>query len=248
MNNDEFVLLRLERDYREQYGIPDAYLPVPMPMAADLPPEVLLRLLQEHAASSPTWQTFEPAWSRLAEELGRGMSDKAVLDIGTEDWCLSLRTVDLSQEIVTLQRGEHLIAAITPQEDGGLGVASYRPLDQRALSLLTGMAIRPSLDGSVAMRPNNWEYARDQSAGIGQAYAADEGITYISYWEHGLGLSHNGSIVEIWHEQRSLNARSSAAIAAELRTFALWPKIPRLKLSLDDLRLTETSSGDLVPR
>ncbi|WP_171979124.1 hypothetical protein WDZ11_22040 (plasmid) [Roseomonas mucosa] len=75
MNNDEFVLLRLERDYREQYGIPDAYLPVPMPMAADLPPEVLLRLLQEHAASSPTWQTFEPAWSRLG--IGKLFSEEA---------------------------------------------------------------------------------------------------------------------------------------------------------------------------
>ena len=55
------------------------------------------------------------------------------------------------------------------------------------------------------MRDNNWEYALDASAGMGQVYANDRGQCYLSRWEFGLGVSHDGSSVSEWYDQRGLH-------------------------------------------
>lgn len=232
MAEAEFALLRLDAAYRERHGIPDAYVPASLPLAADLPPDALLRLVQEHAASWPGWQTLEPLWDRLIARLDRDAPPDPVLDVEGANWSLRVGPVDLGRGIVTLQRSGHLLAAVAPRPDGRLAATAYRPLDARALRMLTGIGVRPAPDGTVAMRPNNWEYALDQSAGMGQAYASERGVTYLSYWEFGLGVSHDGTEVENWHAQRSLIPRPASSVAAELRAFARWPEPPALKLSL----------------
>ena len=142
--------------------------------------------------------------------------------------------MNLNRAVLTIQRGGHLLAALAARRGGGLTAAAFRPLDGRALRFLTGLSVRPGPDGRVAMRENNWEYALDQSAGLGQAYAADRGESYLSYWEYGLGISHSGGIVDEWHAQRTLAPRKSGLLAAELRAFARWPAPPQFRLNLAD--------------
>ena len=66
------------------------------------------------------------------------------------------------------------------------------------------------------MRENNWQYALDCSATLGNHYAAERGEAYLSYWDRGLGLSREGDVLSAWHVQRALNARPVAVVAAEL--------------------------------
>ena len=66
------------------------------------------------------------------------------------------------------------------------------------------------------MRENNWEYALDCSAGTGNAYAADAGQAYLSYWERGLGMDQDGAELTEWREQASRAVRPIARVVAEL--------------------------------
>ena len=52
------------------------------------------------------------------------------------------------------------------------------------------------------MRENNWELALDSSAGMGQMYSSSDGITYLSRWEFGMGISADGSVVTDWIGQK----------------------------------------------
>lgn len=227
-------MLRLEEGFRSRHGLPDAYVPIRLPLSATLPPDALLRHVQEHAAAWAGWQTMEPLWERLINRLAKKEPSGPTLEVETEAWIVRLGPVDLDKPVITLQREGHVIAALACRSAGGLTAATFRPLDERALSFLTGLSARPGADGTVAMRPNNWEYALDQSAGMGQVYAADRGDTYLSLWAYGLGVSHDGSHVDDWYAQRTLTPRPSGQVAAELRAFASWPRPPRLRLALAD--------------
>jgi acetylornithine/succinyldiaminopimelate/putrescine aminotransferase len=66
------------------------------------------------------------------------------------------------------------------------------------------------------MRENNWEYAKDTSAGSGNWYADDRGEAYLSWWEAGIGVMQDGSINELWRQMQDLPARKPAHIAMEL--------------------------------
>ncbi|TVQ95252.1 MAG: ADP-ribosylglycohydrolase family protein [Chromatiaceae bacterium] len=66
------------------------------------------------------------------------------------------------------------------------------------------------------MRENNWEYALDCSAGIGNYYALERGEAYLSYWEIGLGISRDGTEVPDWHRQRNLVPRPAAQALVDL--------------------------------
>ena len=66
------------------------------------------------------------------------------------------------------------------------------------------------------MRPNNWEYALDCSAGMGQIYAADRGEPYLSCWTRGIGLQDHGRADPQWQAMRERAARSPATVAVEL--------------------------------
>jgi hypothetical protein len=70
------------------------------------------------------------------------------------------------------------IAAVTGAADGRLLVSAFQPLDARAIRMLTGCGVKPAPDGTVCLRPNNWEYTLDASAGMGQAYAARDAVEH----------------------------------------------------------------------
>lgn len=131
-------------------------------------------------------------------------------------WRVFLGSVDLAKEIITIQRSGHLLAALQNDENGRLVVSAYHPLDAKSVRLLQGLFTKPAPDGTVCIRANNWEYARDQSVSIGNAYAAERNDAYLSYWK-GLGINYDGSIINEWHSQRDLEPIKAGYIAIQIQ-------------------------------
>lgn len=215
--------IHLKPDVLARYGLPDISYPLPvselqagMGGSGDLPLAVLLQSLQQRSAEgSGNWRLLEPAMERLAELLAPDDGRTAVPVMG-DDWWLELGPVDLAGELVTIQRENNLVAAISTRQDGRLRVAVFRSLDAKSAEYLIGLGRLPHPEHGVCMRENNWQYALDCSAGNGNYYAADRGEAYLSYWKHGLGISSGGSEIPGWHVQRGLVARRVAVVATEL--------------------------------
>lgn len=218
-----YAELHLKLDILERYGLPDIPYPIPVDDLEsvllndqELPLAMILHGLQQRSRDGEVqWQQIEAAMDRLAALLA---SDDAreVISAAGDTWWLEIGPVDLGTKLVTIQRGNALVAAITPREDGRLRVAVFRPLDGKSAEYLIGLGQVPHPDHGVCMRENNWEYALDSSAGSGNQYADDRGEPYLSYWEKGLGLNWDGTDVPEWRKQKDLVARSAAHVVTEL--------------------------------
>lgn len=141
---------------------------------------------------------------------------RELIDVAGDTWWLEIGPVDLGKEIVTIQRKDLLIAALCPREDGRLRVAAYRPLDARSADMLISLGVHPHPEHGVCMRENNWEYALDSSVGLGNFYACEQGLSYRSWWEHGIGISNTGEIDPDWRAMLGLAPRRPAKLAIEL--------------------------------
>jgi hypothetical protein len=65
--------------------------------------------------------------------------------------------------------------------------------------------LNPDPEGGVAMRGNTRKYVLDAAASsIQQMKAAKIRQSYQSYWEKGLGVSHDDSKIPEWFKQREL--------------------------------------------
>jgi hypothetical protein len=159
--------------------------------------------------------TLEPALDRLAELIAPA-DHRPVINAAGDSWWLEIGPVALDGPIVTIQRGDQLIAAIGSREDGRLRVASYRPLDAKSADYLTQLSLLPHPEWGVSMRENNWEYAKDCTAGAGNYYAFERGEAHLSWWEHGIGVSNSGEINPHWRAMLSLVPRRPAKLAIEL--------------------------------
>jgi hypothetical protein len=172
-------------------------------------------------ATSYEWQGLEPAMARLAELMVPEKS-RAVVTAAGDDWWLEIGPVDLSSEIVTIQRQDYLIAALAPRTDGALRVATFRPLDGKSAGYLTALGQVPHPEGGVCFRENNWEYALDCSAGTGNLYASIEGAAHLSYWESGLGIQSEGTESPVWRSQLGLTRRPGNQVAVEIGTHYVY--------------------------
>jgi len=220
------VELHLKPATLERYGLPD--MPYSVPAAdlqtallgdGELPLAVMLHGLQLRSGDGAAqWLQIEPAMNRLAELLAPDDTRESVSAAG-DTWWLELGPVDLGSKLVTIQRGDVLVAAITARDDGRLRVAVFRPLDAKSAEYLVGLGQVPDPEHGVCMRENNWEYALDSSAGSGNHYAADRGEAYLSYWEKGLGVSWDGTELPEWRKQKDLVARPAARVATELGVY-----------------------------
>src|SRR5690554_5173056 len=103
--------------------------------------------------------------------------------VSCDQWWMEVGSVDLDGEVVTIQKGNDLLAALSPRDDGRLRIVVFHPLDSKSLDYLTEVSRVPHPEYGVCMRANNWEYALDCSASSGNAYAADRGEAYLSYWQ-----------------------------------------------------------------
>ena len=136
-----------------------------------------------------------------------------------ENWWLELAPVDLNGPLVTIQKEDRLIAAIASRSDGRLRVSVFEPLDDKAASILIALSVKPHPVHGVAMRKNNWEYALDGSAGMGQRYAAERGESYISFWEYGIGVFRDGTESALIRPYKNLVMREPSAVATELLAY-----------------------------
>jgi ADP-ribosylglycohydrolase len=154
----------------------------------------------------------------MSELITRGDQGEVISASG-QNWWLEIGPVDLNRELVTVQHGSELIAAITPRPDGRLRVAVYRSLDSQRAAFLTSVGQVPHPEKGVNMRKNNWEFALDCSAHMGQYYAAERGDAYLSYWAKGLGVSLDGTEVSMWRKQMNLQVRSAAQVIDDLSVY-----------------------------
>ncbi len=218
-----FAELHLKPDVLARCGLPSIAYPIApedlqsaIAEGGELPLPLMLYGLQQRAqdADAP-WQDLEPAMAKLAELLAPD-DDRDVLSAAGDTWWLEVGPIDLSEQVVTVQRGEDLIAGVRPRPDGRLRIAAFRPLDAKSASYLTGLAQLPDPVHGVCMRENNWQYALDCSGGMGNVYADQRGEAYLSYWQNGIGLTHDGHAIAGWHEKRALRPRPVTHVIAEL--------------------------------
>ncbi len=66
------------------------------------------------------------------------------------------------------------MAQSSARATAGCAGACYRRLDAKSANYLIGLGLNP-YEGRVCMRENNWEYAKDASAGMGNWYADERG-------------------------------------------------------------------------
>lgn len=217
----EFIKIKLKDSFLEQYDLPDILYPIPtsrfeeIAKNGEIPFNLLLYFLQEYGRSSSEWQNIETAIHNITLVLAP-IENPSFININGDNWFIVCGEVDLTQEIVTIQRGDHLIAAIRPLPDARLIFSAYRPLDSKSAEYLIGLSAIPDPDHGICMRENNWEYALDCSAGMGNMYASERGEAYLSYWQYGLGLNNNKDVIEGWYNQRSLLAVDPKYTAIQL--------------------------------
>jgi hypothetical protein len=205
-------------------GLPDA--PYPPSVTADLAQfpsgsrDWLIRLLNAlHEASSDggaAWQQIEPAIARVAELLAADQAGGNTLQLTGHNWWLEIGAVDLSAQLVTVQRGDRLIAALVPREDRRLRAAVFRPLDAKSAGYLRGLAQLLDPEDGLGMGRDNWDYALDSAASNGRWYAYEAADAYLSSWQFGLGLDWERAVLPVWQAQRGLVARPAVQVAAEL--------------------------------
>ncbi len=221
-----FAETHLKLETLGRYGLPDILFPVPkaelqVALSGDgeLPLAAMLHGLQQRNRDGEAQrQQVEHAMDRLVELLAPD-DPREVISAAGDNWWLEIGPVDLRGRLVTVQRGDALIAAISAREDGRLRVAVFRPLDAKSAEYLIGLGQVPHPEHGVCMRENNWEYALDSSAGNGNHYAADRGEAYLSHWEKGLGVSWDGTDLPEWRKQQALVARPTARVVTELSVF-----------------------------
>lgn len=225
--------IRLQSEVLAHHGLPDLPYPIYAPDAASVLGHaaqpwlsVMLHGLQRESATSAGWQALDPAMDRLAQLLTGDERGGLAISEG-DHWWLEIGNVDLSGTLVTIQRAGQLLAAMGPRKDGRLRIAVFRPLDTASADKLIALGQQPHPDHGVCMRENNWEYALDCAAANGNAYAAEQGKAYLSYWANGLGLDSNDAVVVEWLHQRDSVARPAARVATELRIHHSLSQAPR---------------------
>lgn len=215
--------IRLKPTTLARYDLPDILYPVSLAnfdaaLSSDghLPFAPMLHQLQmRSSASGEDWQSFEPAMNRLAQLVAPD-DLRPLLSATGEEWWLEVGPVDLCRPIVTIQRSDQLIAAMTATDRGCLRIAAYRPLDAKSASYLTGLAVKPHGEHGVCMRENNWEYALDCSAGSGNFYTFTRGEAHLSNWVDGIGMVSDGTQNAHWLAMSGLTSRPAAVVVAEL--------------------------------
>lgn len=217
------IEIRLKPAMLARYCLPDILYPMSLTafdaalsQDRDWPLASMLYHLQMRARDGDAdWQSLEPAMERLAQILAPD-DPRPVLSATAQEWWLEVGPVSINGPIVTIQRGNKLIAALTPTDGGRLRVAAYRPLDAKSAKYLTDLAMKPHAEHGVCMRESNWEYAVDCSAGNGNFYAFTRGEPYLSYWERGLSQVSDGTVQPQWTAMKSLLSRPPSMVVAEL--------------------------------
>ena len=187
-----FTRMHWKESLLKKYQLPNIGYPVPadafesiLAAGGEIDFASMLYWLQEHSAGQKEgWKELEPAMVRLAEILAPD-DPREYLTAQGDTWFLELGPVNPRETLVTIQRGNALIAAIAPRDDYRLRVAIYRPPDAKAIRYLLELGKTPHPEYGVCMRDNNWEYALDHANhDFASAMACERGESYLSYWQY----------------------------------------------------------------
>jgi len=115
-----FAELHLKPETLARYGLPDILYPIPAADLkstlldnGDLPLAAMLHGLQQRSRDGQAeWQQLEPAMDRLGELMAPDDA-RDVISAAGDHWWLEVGPVELGGKLVTIQRGDALIAAIT---------------------------------------------------------------------------------------------------------------------------------------
>lgn len=224
----QMIELHPRADALDMLGLPSIPYPVALPafQAAvandgELPLADMLHGLQLRAAEAADWQRLEPAMTRLAELLAAEDARETVSTRG-DDWWLEIGPVDLDGELIALQRGHSLLAALVDRGDGRLRVAAWHPLDAHAMELLTALAVVPAARDDLGDPPSSWQRAREAAVGCcHDDRPGDQGRSLLSYWCDGIAADGDGVPPE-WRGQAAQPPRRPACVAAEIETWQLF--------------------------
>lgn len=221
-----FVLLGFKAEALEAKGWPVIEYPAP---ASELDALIedggemhlaqLLAWMQQYVADgSVPWREYRDALSSLLG-MCTPTDDRDVVDVQGDNWSLVCGGVNLDAKLVSFSRDGELLAAAEKNEDGRLRVASYQPLDGSTLQRIISASQLPAPDGTVCMRPDNWEYLGDNACGNGQFYAANEGRSYMSLWEYGFGITAKQERDLDWYPQRDRPPLPAAMLATSIGVY-----------------------------
>jgi ADP-ribosylglycohydrolase len=259
----EFVVLKFKPDALQKWQLPDQdyYLPTEALIAgvinhASLLPELLLHGLQTKLASPDVAaKSFDSAMSALFDVLYKPDLET---ETGTDgnNWSVKYGDIDLTtDEIVTIQRQNRLLAAFR-QEGPNLIICAYEPLDSDALNLVKSVCKDVDRMANEVIGQNKLKYAARLSGGFGQMYAADAGNTYLSYWQYGLGVSSDGTLIAPWHEQTSLAAIPHMHTGTQLQVheffnqhdFSFLEYFSNINKQLEQPAVNHSTNNDDLPR
>jgi ADP-ribosylglycohydrolase len=220
----ELVALTFKAEALEAWQLPNQeyYLPREALLAGldekgSLQPELLLHGLQcKLAKNDVDPNLLYPAMFALFETFYEAELEN---ENGTEgnNWSVKYGDIDLAtEEIVTIQRQNRLLAAFK-QDGPNLVICTYEPLDDDSLSSIKDICQDVDEMAKETVTDKKLQYAARRSNGFGQMYAADAGKSYVSYWQHGLGISNDGTLVEPWSQQINLKAIPSMHIGTQLQ-------------------------------
>ncbi len=165
------------------------------------------------------WRDFDGPILQLAARLASTLMNEESLEFDSSSCQMLLESVDLNNELITIQRQGQVLAACSPTVDGRIRLMALNALDTRSLEIVVSAAIHPEPNGSVCMRKNNWEYLKDLSAGMGQSYASQRGESYLSYWRQGLGWFDAGNRLNRFSEQCKKAPVAPAVTGVQLELF-----------------------------
>ena len=221
-----FVLLNFKPEALAARGWPAVEYPMPsdaleamLDGGADLGAPQLLAWMQQYVAEEKApWREYREAMLALLA-ICTPDDARGVIDVGGDTWSLIAGEVDLDAKVVSFCREGELLAMAGKHEDGRLRVACFQPLDGRTVSSIIRGSVLPAPDGTVCMRPNNWEYVGDNACGNGQLYAAMAGSSYMALWEHGFGITAKHEPDPAWHSQRDVAPLAAATLAVSLGVY-----------------------------
>jgi len=189
----EFVAFQFEQDTHSEWALPSIGKSITVDLISKVTHDIcatplektLFHLQLASARTGADLPRLESAIHRLLKQLSIQSSQPSV-EAGADAWRLEVGPVPLDQELITINRGGYLLCVLRPNEEGRLIASSFRPLDAHTLRLLTRLSARPHPRHGVAMRPNNWEYALDNTVTVDNSYASNHDLPYLTHFDSGI--------------------------------------------------------------
>ena len=215
-----FSLMKFKQDALDAQGLPCVDYPIPssgldnvLEGGGVISPPMLLAWMQEYVSDKKApWRDYRDAMLQLLD-LCAPDDERTPIDVSGDTWSLVCGQVDLDAKLVSFSRDGEVLAVAEKNEDGRILVESFQPLDGRTLCSLINTSHLPAPDGTVCMRPDNWEYLGDNACGASQLYAATDGLSYRSLWEYGLGITAKQEPDPHWHQQRNFKPLPASMLA-----------------------------------